>query len=140
MTTVKGTAQMNYVDSLEQQVLLQKDVKQKIDMLNDLVRELLRVSPDRAMHYATLLNKISDSVKSDIGHAHYFRLMASLSSIQGNYFTSSGFIYRAVTLYEKLQDSIGIANSYLALANNYSRQQLFRNNKIQKYCIQMSVA
>lgn len=119
-------AQRNYVDSLEN--LLKKNPKpeDKIEILADLVRELIRISPSRAFQVGQELKSLADSMNSDLGRAHYYRVMSGLSYIQGNYLYSTSFVFRAIELYSLLKDSIGIANSYVTLANSYSRQGLYQ--------------
>lgn len=126
LTTFTSLAQVNPIDSLE--TLLRKNPKpeDKIEILSDLMRELVRVSPAKTFETGKILKALADSLDSDAGRAHYYRSMASLSYIQGNYLYSTSFIFRAIELYSSLKDSIGIANSYVTLANSYSRQGLYQ--------------
>jgi signal transduction histidine kinase len=119
------SAQINYVDSLENLLKSNPKPQEKIEILADLVRELIRISPAKALQTGQTLKILSDSMDSDLGRAHYYRCMGGLSYIQGNYLYSTSFVFRAIELYSSLKDSIGIANSYVTLANSYSRQGLY---------------
>jgi signal transduction histidine kinase len=89
------------------------------------MRELVRISPDEAFQTGRQLKHFSDSLNSDLGRAHYYRLMGALSYLNENFLYASAFIYQADKLYGTLGDSIGIANCYTTLANSYSRQKLY---------------
>jgi signal transduction histidine kinase len=126
LSSITTEAQRNYVDSLENLLKNNPNPEDKIEILADLVRELIRISPSRAFQTGQELKALADSMNSDLGRAHYYRCMGGLSYIQGNYLYSTSFVFRAIELYSTLRDSIGIANSYVTLANSYSRQGLYQ--------------
>jgi signal transduction histidine kinase len=123
--TVKGTAQVTYVDSLTNLLKNERDISHRIEILSEISREQLRISHVQALENITLLKKLSDSTNNKRGLAHYYRLMAGLNSIQGNHLNSTSFVFQAIKLYEQLGDTTGVANSYVAMANNYTRQKLY---------------
>ena len=122
---VEATSQSSYVDSLRTNLRLEKNPAQRIEMLSELARELMRITPDEALYQAQELKRISDSIKSVRGLAHYYRVMSGINAMQGNYLSSTSQIFEAIKLYEQLHDSTGLANSYITHANNYSRQKLY---------------
>jgi signal transduction histidine kinase len=122
---IRGIAQSPYVDSLKVCLQQEQDLNQKIEIISELARELMRITPEESFRYAEQLKRIADSLNNVKGHAHYYRIMAGINGIQGNYLYSTSFIFEAIRLYEELHDSTGLANSYITHANNYSRQKLY---------------
>jgi signal transduction histidine kinase len=122
----QAVAQVWYVDSLEQLLSQKPDLARQIEIRTELARELLRISPDEALQNINALKTLADSTEDQTAQANYYWLMASLSGIQGNHLYSTFLAFQARKRYEQLKDSAGIANTYVALANNYSRQQLHR--------------
>lgn len=122
---IQGIAQSPYVDSLKVSLQHEKDPNQRIELVSELARELMRITPEESLRYAEQLKRMADSLNSVKGHAHYYRIMAGINGIQGNYLYSTSFIFEAIRLYEELHDSTGLANSYITHANNYSRQKLY---------------
>lgn len=120
-----AVAQESRVDSLRRVAHLEKDIPQRIEILDQLARELLRISPEKALKSINLLKLNVDSINSEKGHAHYYRLMSSYSAIMGNYLYSTSFNYEAMRMYEHLHDSLGIGNCFIAQAYSYYRQQLY---------------
>jgi signal transduction histidine kinase len=121
----KAIGQNKYVDSLEQVLVRSSAVEQQIELRKELARELLRISPEAAFRHITKLKQIADSIHSEKTRAHYYWLMSSYSSIQSNYLYSTSFAFQAIEEYQQLNDSVGMANSYVALSNNYMRQKLY---------------
>ena len=123
--SVTSMAQPNYVDSLENLLKNNPKPEERIEILSEMMRELIRISPSQAFETGLKLKFIADSIDSDLGRAHYFRLMSALSYVEGNYLYSTSFIFRSIELYSNLKDSTGIANCYLTLSNGYTRQKLY---------------
>lgn len=115
-------ASAQVIDSLEK-VLARKDisVQERIDVLNLLARDLSYVNQVRAIQYASDALRLSQENAYQSGLAYAYRNLASSYSYYGSFYLTMSNLQKAIPLFEKLGDSLGIANCYISLGNTYRR-------------------
>jgi len=110
------------IDSLETE-LTRKDlsVEQRVDVLNLLARDLSYINQVRAIKYASDALRLSQQNAYQSGLAYAYRNLASSYSYYGSFYLTMSNLQKAIPLFEKLGDSLGIANCYISLGNTYRR-------------------
>lgn len=110
------------IDSLEAE-LKRKDltVEQRVDVLNLLARDLSYINQVRAIQYASDALRLSQENAYQSGLAYAYRNLASSYSYYGSFYLTMSNLQRAIPLFQKLGDSLGIANCYISLGNTYRR-------------------
>ncbi|MBD0255084.1 MAG: hypothetical protein ICV83_05150 [Cytophagales bacterium] len=95
----------------------------RIDRLNTLAREYTYISATKATGYAQQALDWSTRIDYRRGQAYAFRNLASSYSAQEYFYSTTEFMEKAITLFEELSDSVGLANCYITLGHTYKRQQ-----------------
>ena len=102
----------------------------RIEILNDLSREYLFVSISKATNYTQEALDLSLRTKSKRGEAYAYRNLASVFLTQELFYESSGYIERALVLFEQLGDSVGIGNCYLTRGHISRYQEDYQKSMV----------
>lgn len=116
------TMQGQVIDSLEQ--MLRKAPKEsnaEADILNELAREYVYVNPMQSIHYAENALFISTKNEYEKGKAYAYRGLASAYSSFGSFYLTIDNVQNALIIFDKMGDSVGIANCYISLGHTYRR-------------------
>lgn len=107
-------AQQGIVDSVERR-LARADLspKERIDALNTLAREYVYVSFSKSFSLADSALRYSIHTNYPIGQAYAYRVLASLSTNRGLFFSANQYLEKAKIIFENANDSIGLANLYI---------------------------
>jgi signal transduction histidine kinase len=96
-------------------------VQERVDCLNLLSRELSYISPVESLTYATQALNLSLKVNYTNGQAYAYRSMASVYSYEGALAQTIVNVEKAMSIFRKGGDSIGVANCYVTLGHTYRR-------------------
>lgn len=115
-------AQSVNLDSLEL-FLTRKDVpvKAKVDILNDIARDLSYVKPLKSAELSYRALHLSQQIKYTRGEAYSLRGAASNLIIEDHYYLALKNINQAMRLFEISDDSTGIIDCYISLGHVYRR-------------------
>lgn len=128
-------AQSVNLDSLEL-FLARKDVpvRAKVDILNDIARDLSYVKPLKSAELSYRALQLSQQIKYSRGEAYSLRGAASNQIIEDHYYLALKNINQAIRLFESNDDSTGIIDCYISLGHIYrrlkNREKEFYYNKI----------
>ncbi len=103
--------QTSIIDSLEKQLPnthLHDTVR--IEQLNVLAREYTYISASKATLYAQRALDLSRRTGYKRGQAYAYRNLASSYSAQEYFYSTTEFMEKAITIFEELADSVGMAN------------------------------
>lgn len=115
------TAQQG-IDSLEHLLTESLADTQRVNVLNELSRELSFVQPSRATELLQQSLPLSLKLNYGRGAANAYRMLASLYAQEENNYLSAEYLERALEYFEANHDSVGIANCYITLGHIYRRQ------------------
>ncbi|MBN8676058.1 MAG: sensor histidine kinase [Chitinophagales bacterium] len=96
---------------------------QRVNVLNELCRELVFVDPTRAARYAHDALQLSYRIQYLKGQAYGYRGLSSIYSTHGKTVIASEYLLKALELFESLGDSTGIANCYITMGHAFRRAQ-----------------
>ena len=96
-------------------------VRERVDCLNLLSRELSYISPIESLSYATEALNLSIKDYYSNGQAYAYRCLASVYSYEGATAETMINLEKAMSIFRFLGDSIGIANCYITLGHTYRR-------------------
>ncbi len=110
------------LDSLFMQLKDVKDEKIKVDLLNQIANEYQASQPLIAYEYSQQSLYFAEQQGYQNGIADAFLQTAGSYYFQGNYLKDSEYLFRALPIYEKLNDSTKIARIYGYLGSVYEAQ------------------
>jgi len=109
------------VDSL---ILTLKNVvgKERIITLNTIAWEYRNSQPAKALKYIeeSLLKAQGKGFEAELADAH--RIKASIHWNMGNYTIATEYALKGLSIFEAIENPLGIANSYMVLGNIYNKQ------------------
>ena len=117
------------IDSLES-MLTRPDLefKQRIDIKNELARELTFVDPLRSIQVAKEVLEAASKENYKKGKAYAYRNLAGAYSYFGSFYLTIDNMQKARYLFEELKDSTGMANCMISLGHTYRR---LRNRELE---------
>lgn len=115
-------AQSVNLDSLEL-FLTRKEVpvRAKVDILNDIARDLSYVQPLKSAELSYRALQLSQQIHYVRGEAYSLRESASNLIIEDHYYLALKNINQARRLFESINDSTGIIDCYISLGHVYRR-------------------
>jgi signal transduction histidine kinase len=116
------TAKNPIVDSLFALLTTAKD-KQRVEVLNALAWEWRNIEPAKATEYIDESIALSRKIEFSKGLAYALRTKASIHWNRGDYTLAVENALEGLQIFETINDSLGIANTYLILGNIYNRQR-----------------
>lgn len=132
-------AQSVNLDSLEL-FLARKEVptKIKVDILNDIARDLSYVKPLKSAELSYKALQLSQQINYQRGQAYSLRGAASNLIIEDHFYLALKNIHEAMRLFEKNDDSTGIIDCYISMGHVYRRlknreKELYYNDIAYKY-------
>jgi len=87
-----------------------------------LARELVYVDTKKALHYVLEVIEEATLNKDRENLAYAYRILGSIYSVDENYVASSEFIQRAMNVFKEMNDSTGLANTFISFGHIYRRQ------------------
>lgn len=110
------------IDSLES-MLRRPELKfrQKIDIKNELARELTFVDPLRSIQVAKEILEATSKEEYLKGKAYAYRNLAGGYSYYGSFYLTIENMQKARELFEELKDSAGMASCMISLGHTYRR-------------------
>lgn len=134
-----AAAQTVNLDSLE--LFLTREevpVKSKVDILNDIARDLSYVKPVKSAEFSYRARELSKQIGYIRGEAYSLRGAASNLIIEDHYYLALKNINQAMRLFAQIDDSTGIIDCYISLGHIYRRLQnrekeFYYNNIAYKY-------
>jgi signal transduction histidine kinase len=134
-----AAAQPVNLDSLEL-FLKREDVpaKSKVDILNDIARDLSYVNPVKSAEISYRALELSKQINYSRGEAYALRGAASNLIIEDHYYLALKNINQAMRLFEQNDDSTGIIDCYISLGHVYRRlrnleKEFYYNHIAYKY-------
>lgn len=125
---VQSFSQSHYVDSLENLLKTPIHDTVKVWALNELSREQIYGSPEKATSLANEALKLAGSIGYKRGEAYSYRILASISGTNDRYLSYSEYLEKGIKLFIELQDSVGLGNCYITEAIVYDRQRNFESS------------
>jgi signal transduction histidine kinase len=123
LLTLAVAAAQTDIRQLEQSLLDQSlPDTQRIDILNELGRELSFLQPARANTYIHQALELSNEMNYPRGAANAYRMLASMYTQEDNSYLSAEYLKRALDYFFSSGDSLGIANCYITLGHAFRRQ------------------
>lgn len=118
--TLQGLAQP--IDSLER-ILANPNLStpDRVEHLNLLARELTFVNPIRSIEISKQALELSAQSDNEKGKAYAYRNLAGAYSYYGSFYLSIDNMQKALEIFERLQDSAGVANCNISLGHIYRR-------------------
>ncbi|MEQ8362085.1 MAG: tetratricopeptide repeat-containing sensor histidine kinase [Cyclobacteriaceae bacterium] len=116
------------MDSLENLLKTPIHDTVKVWALNELSREQIYGSPDKALRLANEALKLAGKIGYQRGEAYSYRVLASISGTNDRYLSYSEYMEKAIKLFIVLQDSVGLGNCYITEAIVYDRQLNFESS------------
>jgi signal transduction histidine kinase len=117
-------AQAQYAESLRRDLVsIPKKSTQYIDTQLKLATELVYVDPVNALENASEALQLAIALNYDGGIATSYRTLGSIYSALDNFVSASDYLQRALQQFERMQDSVGIANCYISLGHTFRRQK-----------------
>ena len=132
-------AQSVNLDSLEL-FLTRKDVpvRAKVDILNDIARDLSYVKPLKSAELSYKALQLSKQINYARGEAYSLRGAASNLIIEDHYYLALQNINQALRIFESIDDSTGIIDCHISLGHVYRRlknleKELYYNELAYEY-------
>ena len=98
--------------------------EKRIELLNNLSRDLTFANPIKALQYANEAYSLSESTNNSMGLAYAYRNLANIYFIhEESYFISMEYLQRAISIFSTEKDSVGIANCYISFGHIYRQLQ-----------------
>ncbi len=116
------TAKNPMFDSLFALLTTAKD-KERVEVLNALAWEWRNIEPTKATEYVDESIALSRKIGFNKGLAYALRTKASIHWNRGDYTLAVENALEGLQIFEAINDSLGIANTYLILGNIYNRQR-----------------
>lgn len=133
------SAQTINLDSLE--LFLDREnvpIKSKVDILNDIVRDLAYVNPVKSAELSYKALELSKQIGYTRGEAYSLRGAASNLIIEDHYYLALKNINQAIRLFSQTDDSTGIIDCCISLGHIYRRlenreKEFYYNNIAYNY-------
>jgi signal transduction histidine kinase len=110
------------IDSLSALLATSKE-QERVEVLNALAWEWRNIEPPKAIMYADESIALSKKIDFKKGLAYAFRTKASIHWNRGDYTLAVENALEGLQLFENMNDSLGMGNTYLTLGNIYNRQR-----------------
>ena len=117
-----STGQNNAIVNLKQQLLLSKEDSSKVDVLSALSYKYVWSFADSSVIYGEQGLQLAQTLKYEEGEACCLYSLSIGFTTLGNYSTALNLGYKSLSLYEKLNDSSGMANIRDALGLCFREQ------------------
>jgi len=127
-------AQVNKRDSLIQQLAKAKEDTAKVLLLCSIGEAYENNEPETAKQYFRLAGTLSRKLHYDAGEYKYLYSYGNVFIIQGNYDSSLYYQQQALTMAEKMKDSLNIGISLFNIGISYREMSSFE--KAIEYCLQ----
>jgi signal transduction histidine kinase len=124
------TSSAQNIDSLEAELRspeLPTDTRAQV--LNILSREMAFIDPVRSAQMAKDALALSLTYNNETQAAYAYRNLSNVHTFNQNYFLSVEYVQRALAIFYKTADSVGIANCYISLGHAFRGLQ-DRNQEI----------
>lgn len=133
MAELPALAQVNKRDSLIQQLAKAKEDTAKVFLLCAIGEAYESNEPETAKQYFRQAGALSKKLHFDAGEYKYLYLYGNVFIIQGNYDSSLYYQQQALTMAEKMKDSLSIGIALFNIGINYREMSSFE--KAIEYCL-----
>ena len=111
------------IDSMLKVLPSEKDIPQKIQLLNDIAIDYRLINPDEGIRYAQMALALANQIGSAKGIAHAFGALGINYQYKSDYPNSFEYDFKALKKFEEINDKHGMANSLRNIANIYQYEK-----------------